>query len=240
VIVKNSKETIAAKILAMAQLSLNLVAISIFVMTMGVLLGPIINLSPAVPAIATAAILGLATVDTLNWQGKGVTLLLDWIARFSPAYRSRIAKHEAGHFLVAHHLGIPVTGYTLSAWEALRAGQTGQGGVQVDAQDLETELRQGHSSSPLIDRYCAVWMAGAAAENLAYGAIQGGADDVQKVRSLLRSLKLTPSESQQKERWAALQAKSLLQEHWLTYEQLVTAMEQGVSVTDCQKLLTSG
>ncbi len=221
----------------MGQLSLNLVAISVFVMTMSVLLGPLINLSPAVPAIATATLLGLATLDTLNWQGKGGTLLRDWIARFSPEYRLRIVRHEAGHFLVAHHLGIPVTGYTLSAWEAFRQGQSGQGGVQVDAQGLETELQQGQTASPIADRYCTVWMAGAAAESLVYGAIQGGADDVQKVRSLLSHLKLSANERQQKERWSALRAKTLLQEHWSTYERLVAAMEQRASVLECQQLL---
>ncbi len=158
----------------MGQLSLNLVAISVFMMTMSVLLGPLLNLSPAVPAIATVTVLGVATLDTLNWQGKGGTLLLDWIARFSPEYRSRIVRHEAGHFLVAHHLGLPVTGYTLSAWEAFRQGQSGQGGVQVDAQGLESELQQGKNPFPIVDRYCTVWMAGAAAEQLVYGAIQGG------------------------------------------------------------------
>lgn len=221
----------------MGQLSLNLVAISIFVMTMGVLLGPLINLSPAVPAIATVTLLGLATLDSLNWQGKGGLLLLDWIARFSPEYRSRIIRHEAGHFLVAHHLGIPVTGYTLSAWEAFRQGQPGQGGVQVDAQGLETELQQGNPADRVVDRYCTVWMAGAAAENLVYGAIQGGRDDVQKLRSLLSHLKLSSNERQQKERWSALRAKTLLQEHWSAYEELVVAMEQRASVTECQQLL---
>jgi hypothetical protein len=221
----------------MGQLSLNLVAISVFMMTMSVLLGPLLNLSPAVPAIATVTILGLATLDSLNWQGKGGMLLLDWIARFSPEYRSRIVRHEAGHFLVAHYLGIPVIGYTLSAWEAFRQGQSGQGGVQVDAQSLEAELQQGDLAASSIDRYCTVWMAGAAAEKLMYGAIQGGGDDVQKVRSLLSHLKLSSNESQQKERWLALRAKTLLQEHWATYEQLVTAMEQRASVAECQQLL---
>ncbi|MGQ9869805.1 ATP-dependent Zn protease [Leptodesmis sp.] len=221
----------------MGQLSLNLVAISVFMMTMSVLLGPLLNLSPAVPAIATVTVLGVATLDTLNWQGKGGTLLLDWIARFSPEYRSRIVRHEAGHFLVAHHLGLPVTGYTLSAWEAFRQGQLGQGGLQVDAQGLKGELQQSKNPSPIVDRYCTVWMAGAAAEQLVYGAIQGGADDVQKVRSLLNHLKLSPTECRQKECWAALRAKTLLQEHWATYEQLVAAMEKRASVIECQQLL---
>ncbi|MCY7391166.1 MAG: ATP-dependent Zn protease, partial [Leptolyngbyaceae cyanobacterium CAN_BIN12] len=100
----------------MSQLSLNLVAISIFVITMSALLGPLVQLSPVVPAIATASVLGLAALDTLSWQGRGSTLMLDWLAGFSAEHRARIIRHEAGHFLVARQLDIPVTDYTLSAW----------------------------------------------------------------------------------------------------------------------------
>ncbi|MBD2021346.1 ATP-dependent Zn protease, partial [Leptolyngbya sp. FACHB-36] len=79
----------------MSQLSLNLVAISIFVVTMTTLLGPLVHLSPVVPTIAVASALGLATLDTLSWQGRGATLLLDWLARFSPEHRDRVVRHEA-------------------------------------------------------------------------------------------------------------------------------------------------
>jgi len=93
----------------MSQLSINLIAISVFLMTFSVLLGPLINLSPTIPAVATLTVLGLATVDSFSWQGQGGNLLLDWIARMTSAeHRDRIVKHEAGHFLVAHLLGIPI------------------------------------------------------------------------------------------------------------------------------------
>ena len=102
----------------MPQTALNLIAVGIFVMTMTSLLGPIFNIPPVVPAAITFGILSLATADTLSWNSRGVSLLLDLFA--SAEQRQRIVNHEAGHFLTAYFLGIPVTGYTLTAWEMLK------------------------------------------------------------------------------------------------------------------------
>ena len=120
----------------MSKTALNLIAISVFLMTLSVLLGPLFNLSPTVPALATFAVLGIATFDNFGFQGKGGNLLLDWIAGFSSEHRERILHHEAGHFLVADLLNIPVLGYTLSAWEALKQKQPGLGGVSFDDSEL--------------------------------------------------------------------------------------------------------
>ncbi|WP_431657599.1 ATP-dependent Zn protease [Pantanalinema rosaneae] len=218
----------------MSQLSLNLIAISIFTVTMASLLGPIVHLSPLVPAIATAGALGIATLDTLSWQGQGATLLLDGIARFSAQYRTRIVHHEAGHFLVAHHLGIPITGYSLSAWEAFRQGHQGQAGVQVDAQELEQTLRPGAASTTsVLDRYCTVWMAGIAAESLTYGDVQGGKDDLQVLRAVLRQQGLTPTACDQAERWALLRAKTILKDQATAHATLVQAMAQRLPIEQC-------
>lgn len=217
----------------MSQTTLNLVAITIFTLVMMSLLGPLLHLSPFVPAAVTFGILGVATLDTFSWQGRAGTLLVDWVAGFSNEHRSRVLRHEAGHFLAAHLLEIPVTGYTLSAWEAFRQGQPGQGGVSFGSAELESELQQGKLSAQLIDRYCTVWMAGAAAEQLVYGNAEGGADDRQKMQILWGKLKRPNSEGALKERWAQLQAKSLLETNRAAYEALVAAMEQRASVEEC-------
>jgi hypothetical protein len=217
----------------MSQLSLNLIAISVFGMTMFALLGPLVNISPVFPAIATAGFLGLAALDTFNWQGKGSTLMLDWVASFSAEHRDRVVHHEAGHFLVAQKLDIPVTGYTLNAWEALRQGIPGLGGVQFSTQELEQELKTGTISANLLDRYCTIWLAGGVAENLVFGTVQGGADDRQKLLGVLSQLQLPPAQIQQKQRWAALQAKTLIEENWDAYQAIVTAMQQRASVEEC-------
>lgn len=220
----------------MSQLSLNLVALSVFLMTLSALLGPLVHLSPVVPAIATAGVLGLAAVDTFSWQGNGAMMVLDWIAGWSSAHRDRVLRHEAGHFLVAYQLQIPVTDYTLNAWETLRKGISGQGGVQFDTTELEAELQNNTLSAHLLDRYCTIWMAGAAAEHLVYQDVQGGRDDLQKLRFTLSQLRFSGTAIEQKERWSALQAKTILQNHWDTFDALVSAMERRASVSECLQL----
>lgn len=219
----------------MSQTSLNLVAITIFTLVMSALLGPWLHLSPFVPAIAVFGLLGLATVDTLGWQGQGATLLVDWAAGFSSDHRDRVLHHEAGHFLVAHLLNIPITGYTLSAWEAFRQGQPGQGGVSFGSEELDGELEQGILSDQLLDRYCTVWMAGIAAETLLYGNVEGGTDDRQKLRILWTQLRRSPEQGLLKERWVLLQAKTLIETHRLAYDALVEAMSTRSSPEDCQR-----
>jgi hypothetical protein len=221
----------------MSQTSLNLIAISIFVITLSTLLGPLFNLSPAVPAIATFSLLGLATLDSFSLQGKGRTLLLDWLGSFSPQHRDRIVHHEAGHFLVAYLVGIPVIGYTLSAWEAIKQKQSGQGGVCFDDGELALQLEQGTLKAQLLDRYCTIWMAGGVAETLAYGSAEGGADDRQKLRTVLTPLGFSASTQEQKQRWAVLQARTLLQANWSTYEALVGAMQQRADVSECYRVI---
>jgi len=218
----------------MSQTALNLIAIAVFILTLSSLLGPLFNLSPTVPAIATFGILGLATLDSFSWKGQGGILLLDWLASFSPQHRERVVRHEAGHFLLASLLKIPVTGYTLNAWEALKQGQSAQGGVSFDDQELASELEQGTLSSQLLERYCTIWMGGFAAETLVYGSALGGADDRQKLRAVLTPLGFSASVQEQRERWAALQAKTLLQNNWSAYEALVIAMKQRASVGECR------
>jgi len=130
-----------------------------------------------------------------------------------------------------------VPGYTLSAWEAFRRGQPGQGGVSFGSEELDTALEQGTISVQLVDRFCTVLMAGAIAESLVYGDVQGGADDRQKLRLLWSQMRRPNAEGEIKERWSKLRAKTLLQNHWDAYEALVVAMEMGLSVEGCCQLI---
>lgn len=212
----------------MQQTALNLIAIGVFAMTLSSLLGPLFHLSPLVPAIATFSILSLATLDTLTWQNKGVTILLEWLGSASPEHGDRVLKHEAGHFLVAYLLEMSITGYALSAWEAFRQGQPGRGGVAFAPVELTPQI-----SPLLLQRYCTVWMAGIAAETLIYGSAEGGADDRQQLRIALVQLGRQPSEAIQQERWSILQAKTLIEKHLAAYEALVSAMQQRASVEEC-------
>jgi hypothetical protein len=215
----------------MNQLTLNLLAIGVFMMTLSVLLGPLLNIPSAFPAIAVATILVFATVDVFSLEGKGGNLFLDWVAGFSSAHRERVIRHEAGHFLVAQLLEIPVTDYSVSAWEAIRKGFSGQGGVQFDTAALDSELGAGRISSQWLDRFCTVWMAGIAAEQLRYDAAEGGGDDRMKFRLVLSQI--PGIDSAQKERSALLQAKTLIENNQAAFDRLVVAMTARSAVEDC-------
>ena len=219
----------------MEQTSLNLVAIAVFVMTLSALLSPVLNISPFIPAATTFAVLGLATVDSFSWGGQGLTLFLDLFT--SSEERKRIIHHEAGHFLAAYCLGVPITGYSLTAWETFRQGEkAGIGGVQFDFSLLSDQEKV--SRNPLVvERTFTDLMAGIAAEKVNYNNDEGGEEDKQNLRELLKILGLRAELYQQKENWALLQAKNLLIRHQTAYEGLVKLMERRASVEECQQLI---
>ena len=204
-------------------------------MTMTSLLGPIFNISPVVPAALTFGILSLATADTLSWNSRGVSLLLDLFA--SKEQRQRIINHEAGHFLTAYFLGIPITGYTLSAWETIKQGQLGRGGVAFKTEALTERPFNLQEMRLTLDRFCTVWMAGIAAEKIVYGNSQGGAEDRGQLKQALTTAGLPEAEYSLKERWAQLQATNLLTRHEKSYEALVEAMQQRYSVDECYAVI---
>jgi len=223
----------------MNQLSLNLIAIAVFTLTLSSLLGPIIHLNPAIPAIAAFGILGFMAIDSLQWQGQGSNLGLGLIASLSPEYRDRLLHHEAGHFLVASLLDIPITGYTLNPWEALKAGQRGQAGVSFDEPAILEQLKSPALTQQWIDRYCLLWMAGVAAEELVYGNAEGGADDRQNLNTLLKLYSPGNADVTPKQNWAKLQATTLIETHWDAYQAVVTAMGDRLSVAECQNKIIS-
>ena len=223
----------------MGQLTLNLVAITIFLVTMAMLLGPLLRIPQGVPVLAIAIILGIATLDQASWNGRLGNLLTNGVSRLSEQERQRVLHHEAGHFLVAYLLDIPVTDYTLNAWDAWKKGLPGLGGVQFDTTILDETVATGQLPAQLLNRYCTIWMAGIAAEQRVYGQALGGQDDRQKFSILWQQLQRPFQEGQMRQRWAVIQAQTLLEKHAAAYEALVTAMATGKSVEDCTALLQS-
>ena len=219
----------------MPQTALNLIAIGIFLMTMTCLLGPIFHIPPVVPAALTFGILSLATADTLSWNSRGVSLLLDLFA--SKEQRQRIINHEAGHFLAAYFLGIPITGYTLTAWEVLKQGQLGRGGVNFDTDSLTNKPFELEKMRLTLERFCTVWMAGVAAEKFVYGNAQGGAEDRQQLKQALMMAGFPEAAFPRKERWAQLQATNLLTRNEKSYSALVKAMSRRASVEECYGII---
>jgi hypothetical protein len=208
------------------QLSFNLVAICVFGMTVSSLVTPLLKISSTVPILIIFAIVVITTIDGLLLKSTAATILLDTIANNNPAYRQRIIEHEAGHFLVAYLLGIPISGYTLSAWESFQQGQSAQGGVMFSPSPSNI-------SSQLLQQYCTVWMAGIAAEKSIYDRAEGGTEDRQKLRGVLFLAGKQQQEITTQENLATLQAKTLIKDHWAAYQALVIAMGNRAAVADC-------
>lgn len=208
------------------QVGINLAAVGTFAMTLSVLVGPLVGVPPAVPAVTVLGFLTVFAADSLAWNSRLTLLGLDTFA--GKAYRDRILHHEAGHFLVAHAFGLPVADYTLSAWEALQRGYPGVGGTVFDVSPL-AEAEKGIA----MERLSAVWMAGIAAENLVYGNAEGGSDDRASLKEALQIFGYTGAQATQKERLGQLKAKTLLEENREAYDALVKAMGDRASVEEC-------
>lgn len=222
----------------MSPIAVNLVAVSVFLVTITSLLGSALGLPPSVPASVVIVALALATADRFLWSGRGGVLAIDWFAQRNAGHRDRVLHHEAGHILVAYLSGLTVTSYALSAWEALRQGQPGQGGVRFDDQPLQACLATGELPATLLAAYTTTLMAGIAAEQVIYGEAQGGDDDRQQLRTLLRQLTASnpgrlPDYATQ--RGLSLQrAKSLIQENRAALLALVEVMRSRGDMAACR------
>ncbi len=220
----------------MRDTTLNAIAITIFGVTMASLLGPIVDLSPAVVAVFAAVGLGIFSLDQLGLGGRIGAILTDSLAWTSAEHRQRVLHHEAGHFLAAVLLDFPIEAYTLNAWESWRQGIPGQGGVVFGPRDPATAA-QPMLTPQTVDRYCQVWMAGIAAEQLIYGNVEGGGDDTVALGLFWQALGRSPAEVPLKQRWATLQAKTLLEKHRDTFDALVVAMADRAPVADCCQVI---
>ncbi|MEL6940317.1 MAG: ATP-dependent Zn protease [Cyanobacteria bacterium J06598_1] len=219
--------------------TLNLLAVSVFAFTLLSLVGPLLNISPGAVAITLSGIAGVFALDRFVAQGKGGNLLIDLVSSQSSDYRQRIVHHEAGHFLVAHLLDVPAESYTLSAWEAIRAGLPGLGGVVLDVSAIAPDVTASEdAATPLsaqqLNRYCIIGMAGIAAESETYGTAEGGQDDRAQLKQLWKQAQKPESGLDTQLRWALLQAQTLLKAQSAAYEALVSAMTERASVAECQ------
>jgi hypothetical protein len=219
----------------MQQTALNTIAIGVFILTIISLISPIFQISPLIPTALTIFIMGLATVDTFSWQNRGATLFLSLLA--GKKQKERVLHHEAGHFIAAYYLGIPIISYTLTPWEGIKQGLSGVGGVVFDFEPIEQKTS---SELPLfLDRFSTVLMAGIAAEKIIYGNAEGGAEDREKLQQTFKTFDFSGENYQIKERRSQLQATNLIQRNQEAYLNLVEAMKERKSVEDCCKILSS-
>jgi len=210
-------------------------AIAIFTITMMSLVGTMVGLSPIVPSAIAITLLGAWGIDIGFWQGKFGAYFQVWLRARSPKYRERVSYHEAGHFLAAHVLGFKVVNYAI-------AGVVGQSLGEVLASKsfngieggVEIEVREDSNSINLLDRYCTVYMAGIAAEQLmCEGETEGGLDDLQCLRQSISKL---PNPMIQ-ERWALLNARNLLGDRRSVLTALAEKMLNGASVAECYQTI---
>lgn len=213
----------------------DLLAIAIFTITMMSLVGTMVGLSPVVPSAIAISLLTSWGVDIGFFQGKFGAYAQAWLRARSPQYRERVSYHEAGHFLAAYVLGFKITSYAIagivgrSLGEILsdNAFQGIEGGVEIEIVD-GSSFSNLHGNS--IDRYSTVYMAGIAAEQLmCEGETEGGLDDRQRLRKVIANL---PHPMTQ-ERWALLNAKSLLSDRRSALVILASKMLTGATVEDC-------
>ena len=217
----------------------DLLAIAIFTITMMSLVGTMVGLSPVVPSAISISLLTSWGVDIGFFQGKFGAYAQAWLRARSSQYRERVSYHEAGHFLAAYVLGFKITSYAIagivgrSLGEILsdNAFQGIEGGVEIEIVDGSSFNNLNGNS---IDRYSTVYMAGIAAEQLmCEGETEGGIDDRQRLRQLIVSL---PHPMTQ-ERWALLNAKSLLSDLRSALVVLASKMLTGATVEDCCKAI---
>jgi hypothetical protein len=213
----------------------DLLAIAIFTITMMSLVGTMVGLSPVVPSAIAISLLTSWGIDIGFFQGKFGAYAQAWLRARSPQYRERVSYHEAGHFLAAYVLGFKITSYAIagivgrSLGEILsdNAFQGIEGGVEIEIVDGSSFNNLNGNS---IDRYSTVYMAGIAAEQLmCEGETEGGLDDRQRLRKVIANL---PHPMTQ-ERWALLNAKSLLSDRRSALVVLASKMLSGATVEDC-------
>ncbi|BBC24274.1 hypothetical protein [Pseudanabaena sp. ABRG5-3] len=213
----------------------DLLAIAIFTITMMSLVGTMVGLSPIVPAAIAIALLSAWGIDIGFWQGKFGAYAQAWLRARDPKYRERVSYHEAGHFLAAHVLGFKVINYAI-------AGIVGQSLGEVLASEsfsgieggVEIEVDNSANSVNLLDRYCTVYMAGIAAEQImCEGETEGGLDDIQRLRQAIANL---PNPIVQ-ERWALLNAKNLLSDRRSVLIALAEQMQNGASIEACYQTI---
>jgi len=213
----------------------DLLAIAIFTITMMSLVGTMVGLSPVVPSAIAVVLLSAWGIDIGFCQGKFGAYFQAWLRARSPQYRERVSYHEAGHFLAAYVLGFKIVNYAIAGIVGQSLGEVLadesfagiEGGVEIEQ---ENPLNSINNSSNLLDRYCTVYMAGLAAEQLmCEGETEGGLDDKQRLRQAISHM----SNPITQERWALLNARNLLSDRRSVLIALAEKMLNSASVEDC-------
>lgn len=159
-----------------------------------------------------------------------------------PEYKKKIIYHEAGHFLMAYLLGVPIRDCITSAWEARKNSEIkGQAGTIFYDTKVADELAKQQISRSSINRLSVIIMGGIAAEATEFGKSEGGIADEQSLITFLNGVQPPWNilRIQGQARWAALQAILLIREHKEAYNALVRCLEEGKGIGDCVAAIES-
>jgi len=191
--------------------------------------------------VQTIIFLGLIlTADQVANAGGLEALVVDSAARvLNSTYHERVAKHEAGHLLIAYLLGLLPKGYTLSSWEAFMENRrlNFQAGTTFCDSEFQEEIAQGKLSSSSLDVYACVALAGVATEWLRYGRAEGGLSDIMQLDNLMRALGFTQAKADDQVRWAVLNVVTLLRRHEKVQDKLANAMMRNASISECIRVI---
>jgi len=138
----------------------------------------------------------------------------------------RVCKHEASHLLCAYVLGLPMQEVATDA----------KGGPRVVVYDEELVQQPGQLvAAEQIDKLATVALSGFMAEADTYGKALGASEDFKLLNSiLLRCTPPIPAERQQdKSRYAALMAWTIIKKHESAFDAIVSALEAGKGLAGC-------
>lgn len=188
-------------------------------------------------ALVLSILLGVTTVLAILDKVVLEERLLEALALLVvPTRRDAVATHEAGHFLCAYLLAVPVQACLLnparSAFDPKLAGRVGT----VFLSPAVEALRAGRPAAyDDVEIAAIVLMGGIAAEALTTGSAEGGAADERALAALLNSQEtgLPQAEIRGRARWAAASALLLLKEQPSALAALRVALRQGRSVGEC-------
>lgn len=185
---------------------------------------------------AVVAALAAATADAIATGGGVGALALDTVARaVSPRYRGRVARHEAGHFLIAYLAGVLPKGYDLSSLDAVltRRDWGVQAGTRLCDGAFRNAVASGKITSTALHDAATIALGGVTAEYITYGAAEGGLADVAGLDALLNALGFSQAKAADTVRWALLDAAAILRRHSDAHIALADKMLEGAGTGEC-------
>ena len=164
-----------------------------------------------------------------------------------PAYRARLRRHEAGHLVAGHALGLPVANVSANAAYAAVEFRDGRSDVaQTLRLPKEAVERQKPRYGASPEALAVVSLAGIMAEIDEYADAEGGAADLAQLQSIFDGARMSEGDVLATTRWAALQAHLLLKRESGALEAVVAhlaavdAKGETPTVSGCVRALEEG